>query len=708
MSEVKCEDVPITGQNGKADIESQGNLLEYNNITKSCTIGERHLGINLKVVNKKLEYKNKFYKSLPKKAHCNRYGIEKWQDWFTIPYYFINNKYQQATNEENKRGSYSVSTCYKYCEGEYVVKKNIDKCESINTFERGIYKEMLMFDPFAIICIICTKNKPELYKNNGLGGSYEYNLTQKHFVLPDNIKKYIERKVINNFKWENIGQTRPSTGTELQNAVLSSALNSGEKKNIIEITHDELISYGITNLDTDNYIAIGEGEDVYYYKPLDIMTAGQTVDLITTEQKTAVYADIDASLTTAYELIVKYISDIVSNEERNDISIRNKIVNDVNRFYDLFDSRDKYYIEYLKKIKSTDTPGFGNYQGARFAYELAQHFKKNNASDAKYGVDIKKADGVAFSGVGIEAVVEKYIRFLLIYCCNLCFSDKYLLRERLQNFTIIRDYEKLQVKEADGNKTGKYEPISEDEQSATETNESKTTNTFNINKEEITVFEEYSYVFKYFKNISILGPFLLLLLMIIFLGYFILDRTLLLGRFLTGVNYIYLYIVNMLMNLMYYTANGIIWILGAIIINPIYTFGLKIPYILFIIFSMFILFLVISAIPGLGFVKDLAFMIIEFVYILIVQLVMLFIQLIFIMASYIMVSVPVTIFIVYTMYKLTYDQIGIITSPHLDFNPFISSIIMIYFKKMRNEYYINIIDNHINLVEQYDIKKATN
>lgn len=24
---------------------------------------------------------------------------------------------------------------------------------------------------------------------------------------------------------------------------------------------------------------------------------------------------------------------------------------------------------------------------------------------------------------------------------------------------------------------------------------------------------------------------------------------------------------------------------------------------------------------------------------------------------------------------------------------------------MRNEYYINIIDNHINLVEQYDIKK---
>ena len=618
MSDVdKCEDVGIEGQNGKADIDSQGNLLEYNNITKSCTIGEKHLGNNLKVVDNKLEYKNKFYKSLPKKAHCNMYGIEKWQDWFTIPYYFINNKYQQATNEENKRGSYSVSTCYKYCEDKYVVKKNIDKCESINTFERGIYKELLMFDPFAIICIICTKNDSTLYKNTGLVGSYEYNLA--NFILPNNIAKYIERQ------------------------------------------------------------------------PLSI----------TDTEKTGAYTDIDTSVTTAYKLIIKYISDIVSNEERNDISIRNKIVNDVNRFYDLFDSRDKYYIEYLKKIKATDSPGYGNYQGAKYAYELAQHFKKNNASDAKYGVDIKKADGVAFSTAGIEADEEKYIRFLLIYCCNLCFSDKYLLRERLLNFTIIKDDEKLQVKDENGiKKIGKYEPILEESGGGADTKESTTTNTFNINKEEITVFEEYSYVFKYFKNISILGPFLLLLLMIIFLGYFILDRTLLLGRFLTGVNYIYLYIINLLMNIMHFTATNIIWFLGAVIINPIFTFGLKIPYIFFIIFSMFIIFLVISAIPGLGFVKDLAFMILEFVYILTVQLVMIFIQLIFIMASYIMVSVPVTIFIVYTMYKLTYKELGTITSPHLDFNPFISSIIMINFKKMRNEYYINIIDNHIKLVEQ--------
>ena len=161
------------------------------------------------------------------------------------------------------------------------------------------------------------------------------------------------------------------------------------------------------------------------------------------------------------------------------------------------------------------------------------------------------------------------------------------------------------------------------------------------------------------------------------------------------------------MNLMYYTAINIIWFLGAVIINPVFTFSLKIPFILFNIFSMFILLLVISAIPGLEFVKDLAFMIIEFVYILIVQLVMLFFQLIFIMASYVMVSVPVTIFIVYTMHQLTYEQIGIITNPNLDFNPFISSIIMIYFQIMRNKYYINIIDNHIELINSVKPDKKT-
>lgn len=607
MSEVdKCKDVGIEGQTEKVNIDKQGNLLEYNNITNSCTIGEKHLGDNLKVVNKKLEYKNKFYKSLPKRAHCNMYGIEKWQDWFTIPYYFINNKYQQATNEENSWGSYSVSTCYANCDGKYVVKKNIDKCESINTFERGIYKEILMFDPFAIICIICTKNEPGLYKEKEWVGSYEYNL--ENFILPDNIAKYI---------------------------VIGGAVRD----------------------------------------------------------KKAAHADINTSVTAAYELIVNYISDIVSNEERNDISIRNKIVNDVNRFYDLFDSRDKYYIEYLKKIKSTDSPSFGNYQGAKFAYELAQHFKTGNDNPENYGISIEYSE---------DTDVKKYLEFLLIYCCNLCFSDKYLLRERLENFSIIRGGEKLHKK----NESGVFEPIPETP-SVEEAKEYTTTNTFNIDKEEITVFEEYSYVFKYFKNVSILGPFLLLLIMIIFLGYFVLDRLLLLGRFLTGVNYIYLYIINLLMNLMYYTATGIIRILGALIINPIYMFSLKIPFILFNIFSMFIIFLVISTIPGLDFVNDLAFMILEFVYILIVQLVMRFIQLISIIASNIMVSVPVIIFIVYTMHQLTYDQIGIITNPNLDFDPFISSIIMIYFQKMRNKYYINIINNHIELINNIKPDKKT-
>ena len=153
------------------------------------------------------------------------------------------------------------------------------------------------------------------------------------------------------------------------------------------------------------------------------------------------------------------------------------------------------------------------------------------------------------------------------------------------------------------------------------------------------------------------------------------------------------------MNIMYCTATDIIRVLGAVIINPIFTFSLKIPFVILTIFSMFAVLLVISTIPGLDFVKDLAFMILEFVYIFIIQLIKYFMFMMSIMASYMMVSVPLTIFIVYTMYKLTYEQIGIITSPHLDYDPFIKNIILINFQKMRNEYYITLINNHIKLIK---------
>ncbi len=45
---------------------------------------------------KKLKYKNNYYKSFPLKGTCYNMGVEDWTDWFTIPYYYVNNNYQQV------------------------------------------------------------------------------------------------------------------------------------------------------------------------------------------------------------------------------------------------------------------------------------------------------------------------------------------------------------------------------------------------------------------------------------------------------------------------------------------------------------------------------------------------------------------------------------------------------------------------------------
>lgn len=151
-----CKNVPIEGQTTEI-VRSQGNLLEFNTELQTCTIGEQHLSNNLKISGDKIKFKNNYFEELPKIAHCNMFEIEKWEDWFTIPYYYINNKYDKGTNEEINIGTYTVPTCYKPCKSGSVVKNNKNECESIETFMRGKYKGFIPYDPFAIIAIIGTR-----------------------------------------------------------------------------------------------------------------------------------------------------------------------------------------------------------------------------------------------------------------------------------------------------------------------------------------------------------------------------------------------------------------------------------------------------------------------------------------------------------------------------------------------------------------------
>lgn len=599
VDKLTCKNVPIGGQT-EDTIKSNGNLLEFNTTFQTCTIGEQHLFKNLEISNDKIQFKNNYFQKLPKEAHCNMFEIEKWEDWFTIQYYYINNKYDKGTNDEKNKGSYTVPICYKPCDDNSVVKNenNINKCESINTFMRGKYKEFMPFDPFAIIAIIGTKYDIKFSKESDYRGSYAYHINElekdNKNILPDEIKEDIQ---IDN---DNISNVKSKGYQSITNGVKEA--------------YEKL----------ENYIATIDGEN------------------LTKDKKTVV---------------------------------REKIINNINKFYDLFDTRDEFYIKYLKKIKYTKEPKFGNYQGARYAFYIAKN-NKDVIKNIDYEKNTKKDNN--------EKDKLENIKFMFNYCCNLCFSNKYLFNDRLKNYGILED----------GNTNDNIEPI-ENEIKYTETTTEYETANINIDKEDILAFSEYEYVFKYFKNLSILGPFILLIIVLLLASYWLLEKLQWLGFFITYIiNYPIIYILNLIMYSMYIFSYYFILMLGFII-NPLNMIMLKLPNIIIIILSLFIILLIdpLSALNiGIN-MRPLAFKLLDSLFITFIQLIKLFINLIIIILSYTIVSVPTLIYVVYTLYKITYKDLTILSDPYINFTPYKSNIMMIHFQMMRNNYYSSVLSN---------------
>ena len=589
-----CKNIPIEGQQA-ADVPTKGNLLEFNTNMQTCTIGKQHLSENLNISGDEVKFQYIYFKSLPKKAHCNMYEIERWEDWFTIEYYYINNKYDKGTNSGENKGTYTVSTCYKPCENNSVVKNNKNECESINTFMRGKYKDFIPFDPFAIIAILGTYIH-EFHKTNDRG-SYKYH--------------------INNLKQNSKG-------------ILPS------------------------NIRNDIYID----------------------DILLNEEKG--YDSITSSVNDAYAKLKNYINNIDGERPGKDKNtlVRERIINDINKFYDLFDTRDDFYINYLKKIKYTETPEFGNYQGARYAYYIAKYISIN---------EISITDIFTNSN-------EPNLLFMFKYCCNLCFSNKYLFNERLKNYGILQA----------GNDNDYIEnPLNNDIIKTITTTGYESSN-ININKEDIPVFSEYEYVFKYFKNLSILAPFISLLIFIFMALYYYFDNEGILGKIIISLNYFVIYVINIGMNLMYYFAYYFIAIFGQLVVYPLNIIILKIPNIAIFVFFLFIA-LLIDPLSGLNIgikMRPLAFELLNFIYITLVQLTTLFIQFIIIIFSYALASIPLMTFILYALYKITYEDLSILSNPNISFSPYKSGIMMIHLQMMRNNYFANIISKHMNTVNK--------
>jgi len=129
-----------------------------------------------------LESTKSIYEYLPLQAHCNKYDIEKWQDWFCIPNYYINNNYAEGEKALIDIDTNDVSACYKPCyvndvKDSLIIRKgNIKQCMYKSTYLNGKYSGYTIFDPFSIICLYGSTTST--IKDIDKKGSYLYKLNE--------------------------------------------------------------------------------------------------------------------------------------------------------------------------------------------------------------------------------------------------------------------------------------------------------------------------------------------------------------------------------------------------------------------------------------------------------------------------------------------------------------------------------------------------
>ncbi len=318
-----------------------------------------------------------YFTEKPIAEHCYQFGLEKWHDWFTIPYYYLTNKIESQELKDIYESTWSQGECYDKCDDYKVVAISGDKtkCISINNFKGGKYKDLLPYDPIALISLLASFNEykkdTDLIKLDASDNSYSY---------IDIICKY-------------------------ENDTTLYDKNKNDIKKLITINKID-----VSNLNYyKNYILIDDIENAI------IIVLNYIQKLRDNSLRTGIIDD--------------------STEQTNFI---NEIIeNDLNKFYYLFDEKDEYYLDYLtKKINHESILKLGKYCGAQYAYKHAQ---KN--TEIKTVIPENIIDGEKFRTIVDEkkAIYIKYLKHIFKYSKELCFTNNYLFLNRLKNYRIITE-----------------------------------------------------------------------------------------------------------------------------------------------------------------------------------------------------------------------------------------------------------------------------
>lgn len=351
---------------------------KYNEKTSKCVLSDTGNNNIIITTNDKIEYKDNMYIYKDKKEHCNNY-TEKWQDWFCIKYYYLNNNYEQGIKNPEDALTNTISECFKPCEDNYIAVNNSDTCESLKTFKNKKYDGFLPYDPFAIICIIASKAKIDYVNIDTIDGNHSNVLANIASATEDN-------------KWN----------------WLSNSDNLYEINR--QLTDDKIpkITENIQEKDIKKDIDNAYREIVKYVNGIKSRNE-QDQEKIKNNIKTDLY-NFFVLFDKRDEFYIDYLEHI-------------KI------------KRMAEYYEAIKtniNLKGGKRGGRGGGGGMKYAYNLAKKYDNTNIdTDTKNkGFDNFKSE-----------IKDDYIMYLFYHACDMCFSKTSIFRSRLKNFLMINEFD---------------------------------------------------------------------------------------------------------------------------------------------------------------------------------------------------------------------------------------------------------------------------
>jgi len=302
-----------------------------------------------------------------------------------------------------------------------------------------------------------------------------------------------------------------------------------------------------------------DGVDGNYYHTIENIKKGDDED-INTEVKDKILASlpdyssianhpvatIKTAIDAAYKVISQYITDIITEAEKNDLKIKTIIKNNINDFYQLFDKRDGLYISYLNKLKDST-----HFKRVLYAKSIAHK--------------VKDATLLATD----DDTTKKYLKYLFNYCKFLYFNENNLFAIRLLNYGIyekdgyIGSGDTVQNPD-DGNDIAKmteskpdiinYNPVS-----------------VKIDTKHKNIFDDYSNAYELYKSFILTYPVILMLSV----GLFILVMLLYYINFIyyaaSFLNSLYIFVIGVLyFFIVLLVCNSVVIQIVVFVISAIY------------------------------------------------------------------------------------------------------------------------------------------